>query len=34
MEELGTSVDLTVLSLDQIASSLTQDNPRLANKIP
>ena len=34
MEELGTSVDLTVLSLDQIACSLTQDNPRLANKIP
>jgi 2-haloacid dehalogenase len=34
MEELGISVDLTVLSLDQIASSLTQRSPRLANKIP
>src|ERR1700722_7873862 len=34
MEELGISVDLTVLSLDQIASSLTQGNPRLTNKIP
>ena len=34
MEQLGISVDLTVLSLDQIASSLTQGNPRLANKIP
>jgi 2-haloacid dehalogenase len=34
MEELGISADLTVLSLDQIASSLTQGNPGLANKIP
>jgi hypothetical protein len=34
MEELGISVDLTVLSLDQIASGLTQGSPRLANKIP
>jgi 2-haloacid dehalogenase len=34
MEELGISVDLTVLSLDQIASRLTQGSPRLANKIP
>jgi 2-haloacid dehalogenase len=34
MEELGISVDLTVLSLDQIASSLTQGSPRLADKIP
>ena len=34
MEELGISVDLTVLSLDQIASSLTQRSPRLANQIP
>ena len=34
MEELGISVDLTVLSLDLIASSLTQGNPRQANKIP
>jgi len=34
MEELGISVDLTVLSLDQIASTLTQGSPRLANKIP
>jgi hypothetical protein len=33
MEELGISVNLTVLSLDQIASSLTQGNPRLANEI-
>jgi 2-haloacid dehalogenase len=34
MEELGISVDLTVLSLDQIASSLTQASPMVANKIP
>jgi hypothetical protein len=33
-DELGISVDLPVLSLDQIASSLTQGNPSLANKIP
>ena len=34
MEELSISVDLTVLSLDQIASGLTQGSPRLANEIP